>query len=320
MLKVINITYNPITGTRTIEQLTKEEMLQLYGHYGTFNTCSVMVGCDRKTFSRYWHEFNLPNPASLPPFEKKSDSEIYEFLAASDLHLGSNQQQATAFLNFVSIAPDNNIKDLVIPGDIIEGLSKRDGSVQSRFLHTIDTIYDYTCSIFNKFADNFNNIYIITGNHDETLNRRDDGFDICEHLSKDFKPVKYEKSPVDVVKPILLPGGAHAILFHGDGGCSCNLVSRTRSKTIDFINMNEDFDFLLCGHCHRSSYDFWLQKHGISLGSFQSLTDFLARKGKMPQVQGQRIQYQIDKRGKVCNLVNIPYNYDDKLIRYDHPT
>jgi UDP-2,3-diacylglucosamine pyrophosphatase LpxH len=297
--------------------MTYDEMIRLYAKYKTFDTCATVLKVNRKSFSKYWYAKGLPNPRLIPKMDYSSELEKYKIAVCGDLHLGSNQQQPTAFLNFIDQVSREEIKTLIILGDLVEGLMKRDGSVHNRFLHSIDDIYEYTQNIFNKFVDNFDRILIIEGNHDATLNGRCDGFDLCHHMAMDYKNIEYESGPNNMILPVIIDGGARAILYHGSGNCSKNLTMRTRNKTIDFMNMFNQFDILLAAHCHRSSFDIWLHKYGVSVGCFQSTTHYLAMKGMAPQIQGTVLSYNIGDDGKVKNMIPIPYNYDDKIIMDD---
>jgi 3',5'-cyclic AMP phosphodiesterase CpdA len=293
--------------------MTYDEMIRLYANYKTFDNCAVYLGVNRKTFAARWYDKGLPNPVIIKKSKYNNELDKYKVAICGDLHLGSKQQQVSLFLDFIDEVKKQNIETLVILGDLVEGLMKRDGSVHSRFLHSIDEIYKYTYDIFSMFADDFNRVLLIEGNHDATLNGRCDGFDLCHHLAGDFLNIEYRKEPLDNVYPVTLDGGAKAILYHGSGGCGKNLTTRTRAKTIDFTNIVNEFDMILCAHCHRTSFDIWLQKYGISVGSFQGITKYFADMGLAPNVQGDILSYNIGKRGKVLNLVRTPYNYDDRL-------
>lgn len=155
------------------------------------------------------------------------------------------------------------------------------------------------------------------GNHDESLNRRAHGFNLCSNLARDFASIQYDDDPAKIINPVTLDGGIKAILYHGRGGCSKNLVSRSRNKLIDYMNYTKDIDLLFLGHCHRFSSDYWLGTHCFSLGCFQSTTHFLADMGKIPQVRGEIIQYKIDTKGTMRSVIDIPYCYDDQIKRND---
>ena len=270
---------------------------------------------NRKTFARIWYDTGLPSPKNLP--KNDIEPEIYKVAACSDMHFGSKQQALTPFLSYIQEVLAQDIRTMVIPGDICEGLMPRQGHEQLRFLHSIDEIYNYIYNIFSEFADQLENCYIIQGNHDESLNRRAHGFNLCSNLARDFASIQYDDDPAKIINPVVLDGGIKAILYHGRGGCSKNLVSRSRNKLIDYMNYTKDIDLLFLGHCHRFSSDYWLGTHCFSLGCFQSTTHFLADMGKIPQVRGEIIQYQIDTHGTMRKVIDVPYCYDDQIKKDD---
>ena len=294
---------------------TSETLLRLYKQLGTFDKCAVHLGMNRKTFSRIWYEADLPSPKHLP--KDDIEPEIYKVAACSDMHFGSNQQALTPFLSYIQEVLAQNIRTMVIPGDICEGLMPRQGHPQLRFLHSIDSITNYVDEVFSLFADDFTEIRIVCGNHDESLNRRADGFNICTHLSKTFSSVKYNDNPNELITPFPLDGGIKGVMYHGTGGCQKNLSNRSRSKTIDYLNSLQSWDCVMLGHCHRFHKDYWVGKHAFNLGCFQSTTHFLASKGLTPMVQGEIISYNIDKHGMMQNVLDVSYNYDDKLKNND---
>ena len=292
-----------------------ETLLRTYKRYKTFDRCAVRLGMKRKAFSKIWYEAGLPSPKSIPKHD--IEPEVYKIAACSDMHFGSKQQALTPFLTFIQEVLDQNVRTLVIPGDICEGLMPRQGHEQVRFLHSIDEIYNYVYNIFAEFADQFENVFVINGNHCESLNRRANGFNLCSNLARDFNSVQYDDDPAELINPVTLDGGIKAILYHGNGGCAKNLVSRSRSKLIDYMNYSTDLDLFLLGHCHRFSSDFWLGKYCFNLGCFQSTTHFLADMGKVPQIRGEIIQYQIDTHGTMRKVIDIPYCYDEQVKKDD---
>jgi predicted phosphodiesterase len=289
--------------------ISKDDLLEAYRLHDTFDRAAVALGINRKSFSRYWYENDLPNPSTIP---KEDFNNTYKIACAGDTHLGSKQQQRTHFLNFAQSALDSGVKTLVMVGDICEGLMKRPSAVHDRFLHSIDDIYGYVVDTFDEFAGEYEKIHIISGNHDASIGHRNEGFDICTHLSNEFGNINYVTAPEEMIKPVVLDGGMRAILYHGFGNCTKNLVTRTRGKTIDFMNERQDWDMLFCGHCHRFSSDIWLRRHGYSLGGFQATTHFLATIGKTPDIRGDIIMYDV-KKGVVKNVLDIPYIYDEAI-------
>lgn len=211
-----------------------------------------------------------------------------------------------------------DIRDLLIPGDITEGLMPRDGHPQQRFLDGIDEIHEYTNEVFDGFVDQFDSISVINGNHDESLNGRSYGFDVAYNLSKDYRNVYYNKEPDSLIARYRIPGGLYAVLHHGSGGCAQNLTTRTRNVSGKLFNYSSDWDLLVSGHCHSRSSDYWLGKYAFSVGAFQSMTPYLADKMLIPQVEGLILTYQV-RNGSMVNVVPEVISYDHCLKRRDYP-
>jgi predicted phosphodiesterase len=287
-------------------------MIKLYGKFGTFDKCAVQVGCNRKTFAKYWYENELPNPMFIPKKEEVK-LETYKIGVCSDMHWGSKEQQKSAFLDYINVLKNNNVKTLLICGDVIEGLMPREGAALGRFLHGIDEIFDYTCGIFNEFADDFDKIVLIGGNHDNSLNGRSYGFDIIGNLSDTYGSIEYNREPEDGMKPVEIDGGLKVVMHHGVGGCAQNLTTRTRNLTAKYMNYSDDWSFLFAGHCHGVSEDYWLGKYAYSVGCFQAITSYLASKLLTPSVEGMILSYQVNDNGKPCNILKNPYKYNDRL-------
>lgn len=296
---------------KSLDDLTPDEMLKVYTTFKTFSQCAFKFGCSRRTWARRWYDSGLPNPRFVHLSPDRDDETRYQVGLISDLHLGSKQQQLSALLDFMRILCENDVHDLVICGDIIEGIMPRPGAEHGRFLHSIDEYFEYTVSVFDKFVDNFNNISLVNGNHDQSINSRSLGFNFASNLSSYYKLIVYKGD--ESIETYDLPGGAKAIMHHGTGGCSANLTSRTRNIAIKYLNYNSNWDFLICGHCHRSSADYWVGKHAFSCGCFQSITDYLASKLLVPTVEGSILSYTMSDKHKPVDVRNIIYNYDDKL-------
>lgn len=294
-------------------------MLRLYAKYRTFDKCAFFTGCNRKTWSKYWYDNNLPNPrvTKISDLHQENDGENYKIAVISDLHLGSREQQLTSLYSFVDTVSEQDISTLLICGDIVEGLMPRQGASQSRFLHGIDDIFEYTTSVFDYFVDRFSLIGIINGNHDNSLNGRSYGFDISYNLSQIYSNIYYNKEPEDGMNPMAIDGGIKVVMHHGVGGCAQNLSTRTRNLSAKYLNYSSDWDFLFAGHCHGTSEDYWLGKWTWSCGCFQSITPYLVSKLLVPRVEGMVISYDVTDSGSVSNVQKTSYNYDNQIRKKD---
>lgn len=294
------------------DYLSDSDIMESVKSCGSRKKAAKALHIPYSSFKELWHA-RFDKPKSTP--EK---GEVFKVAAVSDTHIGSIYQQKTAFLDFMEECCIRDVRTLLFPGDVIDGLMGRPEHVHERFLHGIDPIFDYTCEFFDQWIDQFDYVYLQEGNHDATLGRRNYNFNLCHNLSKEYRNVIYSRNPDDLIASYQIDGKIKVILHHGSGNCSQNLVNRTRTATTRFINMRKDFDLLLCGHCHNKSSDYWLGKYAFSLGCFQAITPYLAQKPLIPLVEGGIISYSVDGNGEMTNVIYEPFNYDDRIKKDDY--
>lgn len=294
----------PESKRHPISELSAEEMIEIYRKAGSFERAAKDRNTTVETFKKYWYRLGLPNPRNLKKSSVKgehihccrcdtnTDKNEYKIAVISDLHFGSNFHEEDKFRKFIKECNRRNINTLICCGDMIEGLMKRQGHEQERFLHTVDDIMDYA---IENYPDGFDTNIIINGNHENSLKERGDGFNFVKNFIKHRKDV-IGSDDVSLIPSIFeIDGGIRVAVHHGHGTCSRNLVNRTRDITIKMSEHRTDWDILLCGHCHRFSSDYWMGKYAFSIGTFQGITPFLASKMLIPHIGGLFIQYTIDE-------------------------
>lgn len=222
---------------------------------------------------------------------KEADSERYSIAVISDTHFGSKFQAKTALDRFVEICQERGITTLLHGGDVSEGIMPRTGAKNDRFLHSIDELTDYC---IDNYPHGFEKSYFILGNHDDSLGRRMDGFDIGRAIAKERSDLTYLPLIDSLNDVCVVDGGARVQLYHGIGGCSKNRSMRIQNKLLEMIHMGVTVDFMMLGHCHVSSYvPNYYGVHVYGLGSFQSYTPFLSMKGMKPDVCGMIVSYEM---------------------------
>lgn len=230
------------------------------------------------------------------------NSERYSIAVISDTHFGSNYQALTPLKRFAALCQERGIETLLHGGDICEGLMFRRGAVHERFLHGIDDITEYCVA---NLPDGFN-IKAISGNHDDSLGRRAEGFDLGFAIERQRPDFEYFPVNGNINDVCVVDGGIKVQLLHGMGSCGKNRTMRTQNKSVELLGMNVAADIVCLGHCHISSYvPNYFGMHVFGLGSFQSYTPFLSMKGMVPDVCGLIISYD------VCNkkAVNVATEY-----------
>jgi predicted phosphodiesterase len=280
--------------------VTRESLLEALHKTGSKRKAAKLLGMPKTTYQDYWNRM------------VDSDDEPDEHLmaVASDTHWGSKYSDVDSFDDFISQCKARQVPTLIHCGDLVEGLMPRESASHERFLHDVDAIMDYCIERFNTFADDFDRIYIVMGNHDDSLGRRAQGFDLCYNLAKQFKRVVYKKDLDNHIDVYSLKGGLRTVLLHGYGNCSSNLTSRTRGMTARLMSAKVEFDVLFAGHCHSRSVDYYLGKNAYSCGAFQKLTPYLATKPLTPMLEGYIFKYTTLPDGSLEKIIQEVINYD----------
>jgi len=220
---------------------TAETLLRLYKQLGTFDKCAVHLGINRKAFSRIWYDTGLPSPKNLP--KNDIEPEIYKIAACSDMHFGSNQQALTPFLSYIQEVLAQDIRTMVIPGDICEGLMPRQGHDQLCFLHSIDDIYNYVYNIFSEFADQLENIYVICLSDDTEVYTTKYGW-------KNYNELKLGDEILSYIDGKLIPNNISDIQILPYNG---NMIS-FKSTTIDALTTPDHMSYITTGQYSKMSY------------------------------------------------------------------
>jgi len=285
--------------------------------------CARLVGCTPAEWIYFWSDKNCDNTNiisdadSLEPITSSSDDstsyygssaapgtyhqvpekadpsgERFEIALISDTHYGSKQQQITFLGEFVDLCQERNIQTLLHAGDISEGLMPRHGAKNERFIHAIDGLTDYCIDIY---PDGFDNNIFILGNHDDSVGRRLDGFDIGAAIQRERPDLTYLKSD-PIPGMVTVDGGLRVQLFHGSGGCGKFRSTRAQNKSIELIGMLRRPHLLALGHCHIASMvPNYIGMYVYGLGAFQSQTSYIANKGLIPDVCGLIFGYNINE-------------------------
>lgn len=316
---------------------TRESIVKKFRELGSFAECAKWYGISVAEFIDLWVELDCesllnhdqvdsnadnvqyvykPIVATPPVFTmlntdtqergmtlrdlEESNDKCYQVAVISDLHFGSVYQALTPLRKFVEICHERGVETLLCAGDVIEGLMPRNGHKNERFIHTIDDFEEY-CA--DNYPDGFRRSYFIAGNHDASLGRRLDGYDIGDNLVKDRPDLTYLKDDPSLPPVIEIDGGVYVQLFHGNGGCTYARTNRMMSRCNSMLGMKRQFDILISGHCHHSSF---IPNHAgvtlVGMPAFQYVTPYLAGKGLISECGGLILSYTVEK-GRIKHMV-----------------
>ncbi len=282
------------------EKVSPDKLFEAFKQSGSTKKAAKQLGMSPEEFMTAWNKAG----------EVEIEPEKYVIGVISDTHWCSHYSDIESYEAFMKVCKDREVPTLIHCGDISEGLMPRKGAVHDRFIHDIDSMLDYCVERFKPFVDQFDRVYVVQGNHDESLGSRCEGFDLCHNLGKEFSRMVYRKELAGKVEVYQLKGGLKTLIHHGWGNCSANLTNRTRGIVTRAITGHTDFDILFAGHCHSYSYDRYLGKHAYSVGAFQKITPFLATKPLMPMIEGYIFTYTMRPDGHLGTIVQETFNYD----------
>lgn len=212
----------------------------------------------------------------------------------SDTHFGSKYADVRSLIDFLQYCKEKNVGNVVIAGDIVEGLMPRPGHAMERTLHSIDEISKYCTNFFENYLTPFK-VFLIVGNHDESLNSRSYGFDIGLQLQENFSNVVYRE--------FVRIDDHRVYIFHGRGGCPG--VPGARGRQL-YHRLQEsaykNIDVLIMGHCHTFSADYIGNVIVVAAPSFQRTTPYLASKLKTSEVGGLILESQKFKNVKIWKI------------------
>jgi predicted phosphodiesterase len=196
---------------------------------------------------------------------------------SSDYHIGSKWFNEKSFLKSVEVFNKEKVDAIYCPGDILEGMSGRDGQI-----YDLDEI-GYTAQL--KRASELLNLYkqpyfFILGNHDLwARNKANGGLNIGDELEKRVQNSKYLG---DMEATISLNDLITLKLSHR--GNTAYALSYSGQKIINSLEGGKKPNILINGNLHKSIYMFYRNIHYLEAGCMQNQTEFMAMKGSPAHV------------------------------------
>ena len=195
----------------------------------------------------------------------------------SDPHIGSKYFDPETFEKSVYTFNKEKVEAIYCCGDIIEGMSNRDGHIYE--LETIGTTAQINQAI--KILSAYKQpLYFITGNHDEwAMKKANQGVLVGDTLETKLSNAhfldEYEAN-IELAPKIMLR------LTHD--GRSAYALSYSLQKRINALDDESKPQILANGHLHKSLYMYYRNIHAVEAGTFQNQTPFMARKGSPAMV------------------------------------
>lgn len=199
-------------------------------------------------------------------------TEKFTFGYMSDTHIGHSMFDEEAFITACEFWDKAGVDHIYHSGDIVEGMSGRDGHIYEIDLLGFENQVGYAAELFSQSPAP---IYGITGNHDQWFKIKGNcGVCVGESLSNRLDHFHFlgEDEAMHRVN------GIDIMLRHpGDG--SAYALSYKTQKFVESLSGGRKPAILLNGHYHKSIFYNYRNVEVFEAGTLQRQTKFLRSKG-----------------------------------------
>lgn len=249
---------------------------------------------------------NLLKQLSCPPQEHKQQKldlgVQYKFGVVSDLHAGSKYFREDVLLDSIKVFNREKVDAILLPGDIIEGMSNRDGHIYELSKIGVTEQLNYAVDLLNQYSQP---IFGIQGNHDLwSMNKANQGVNIGGELEsrvKNYTNLGDMRGEIDV-------NGVTIRLTHE--GNTAYALSYSGQKIINSLSGGTKPNIILNGHLHKSLYMLYRNIHFVECGTLQSQTPFMQMKGSPAMLSYWVLKIRANSKG-VSNFTPTLYPYYD---------
>ena len=189
-----------------------------------------------------------------------------------DTHIGSKFFDKEIFEDAVRTFDREKVDAVYHVGDIIEGMSNRDGHIYELDILGTTKQVEYACELLQKIKQP---LYFLEGNHqDWAMRKGNQGVEVgkmIEHVLPNAKKIG------DMVADVTLAKNIRLRISHE--GASAYALSYSGQKRINALEGGTKPNIIMNGHLHKSLYMFYRNIHYFEAGSMQRQTPFMAMKG-----------------------------------------
>lgn len=195
----------------------------------------------------------------------------------SDLHIGHKMFDYKAFDKSVKVFNREKVDLIISPGEIIEGMSGRDGHIYELKHVGYTAQMNEAVKLLKRYKAPF---HFITGNHDAWgKNKGNAGYEVGPELERRLPNSKFlgeMQARVDL--------GNHTYLDLTHRGNTAYALSYPLQKLINALEGGSKPDILCNGHLHKSLYLFYRNIHALESGTLERQTEFMKMKGSPAMV------------------------------------
>lgn len=263
---------------KTLEayEMSKPDTLRRYLNDYEKKTGNKKLKDISKILERYSNdELKVLAQSEKPSIAKKQiinfDGEEIKIGVLSDLHIGSKYTDENAIYSAIEQFKKDKVNLVLFPGDIVEGMSKRDGhiyelhndciGVKAQKKKAIEILS--TCDIES---------YMIEGNHC-LWSKQAVGYSPIEDIANAMPNCKY----LGEHEGDIFINGIWIKLWHGIDGSSYALSYRLQ-QIINSLTGGEKPNVLIAGHDHKALYMFYRNIHSLAAGTLQKQSQWMRMK------------------------------------------
>lgn len=216
-----------------------------------------------------------------------------KFGIVADSHIGQEMFDEALFESAGKTFRKEGIKNVYHVGDVLEGMSGREGQVYELRQIGFKQQIDYAESLIKKYWTNFN-IFAINGNHDLWYKKKNNaGLDVGQELDNrisNWHHLGDEEADIKLAPNVVMK------LFHPNDG-TAYATSYKLQKMMESFEGGHKPQILVEGHYHKALYMFNRNIHGIEGGTLCGQTRWMRGK-KIPANKGFWIvKLELDKKG-----------------------
>lgn len=190
----------------------------------------------------------------------------------SDCHIGANEFDENFFKHMVSKFKEKKVSRIYHVGDILEGMSGRDGHIYELSEIGYAAQMEKAVRLFKTLpGDTFG----IDGNHDEWYQKKSDqGVVIGAEMERQVP--RYHNLGQDEANVKIRPNITMKLIHPGDG--TAYALSYKLQKRIETFTGGQKPDVLLEGHYHKALYLFYRNIHALECGTICGQTRWMRAK------------------------------------------
>lgn len=208
----------------------------------------------------------------------------------SDPHWGSLFSKERYVDDAVKRFNKEKVEAIYVPGDIVEGMSHREGHIFELNVVGFTNQMDYAVAQFEKFKQP---IFFTTGNHDEWAKKKSDiGFLVGPELDNRVKHATFLGEYT--ARVMLLPSVEMRLTHEGSAAYA---LSYSGQKRINSLSGGTKPNIILNGHIHKLLYMMYRNIHYFECGTLQEQTPFMAMKGTPAMVGFSVLDISFNRQG-----------------------